>query len=489
MRRPLGIYFCLVLMATGFFLSSLAIPYPYGRRVVQIPLDTGQRLKGWLWAPLDEVGKGRRPGVVLVHGVASSKESVDVTARFLARQGLVVLTFDLPGAAESRGVIAALPDAVWAAQAFLRQQPWVRADQIALMGHSLGAQAVLAVAEESPKLALFGALGYHPPPAQSPPCQAFYGAGRYDVLHPPAQLQKPSVASPCRHTFWVSPAADHTTVMGDPLTLQALWRWLQQEWGQTPTAPDMRDTYARWGSWLYGAGFIGAALMALVGLSAWQRLILLGGMGVVIWGLTELHLLAVWDGSSALMGLLLLAILQPWASKRLFVCGGLGVTFVCMWLITEVLQVGISGLMAFPALFFQSLLHWPMAFLHLLRSVLFASYSDQLHLSWLWVGLVFAEYLRPGIVLAPIILLSEGWIAAPSARLPSAKMRWVLLATGAILLAVVAWRWQQGYVYSGAVGNIGRVLTWGLVAVGATITVGRGLAYILKRAALTSGPL
>lgn len=491
MRRPLWIYFCLVLMATGFFLSSLALPYPYGRRVVQIPLDSGQSLKGWLWAPLDGAEKGRRPGVVLVHGVAAQKESLDVTARFLARQGLVVLNFDLPGAAESRGVTADMSTAVWAAQAFLRQQPWVRADQMALIGHSLGAQAVLAVAEDSPKLALFGALGYHPPPAQAPPCQAFYGAGQYDLLHPPSQLQRPPVVAPCQHTFWVSPAADHTTVMGDTLTLHALWRWLQQAWGQAPTAPDRRDTYARWGSGLYGVGFMGAVLIGLVGFSARQRLFLLGGVGIVAWGLAELHFLAAWDVSSILLCLLLLGVCQPWLSKGLFVVGGLAATLACLWLTTEALQAGVSDIFSLPLFFVQSVLHGPTALLNTVRPWLFDSYSDQLHLSWLWGLLGAAEYFRPGIVLAPVIRLSERWITPPSDRsFVSGNMFLGLLLGVGALFSVVAWRWQQGYVYGGALGEMGRVLILALVAVGLTVGIGRGVAiYIKKRATRKSDPL
>jgi pimeloyl-ACP methyl ester carboxylesterase len=427
----------------------------------------------------------------LVHGVAAHKEALDVMARFLARQRVVVLNFDLPGTAESRTVQADNSAAVAAAQTFLRQQPWVRADQIALIGHSLGAQAVLAVAEESPKLALFAALGYHPPVLQTPPCQAFYGAGRYDVLHPPALLHKPLVLSPCRHTFWVSPTADHTTVMSDALTLQALWRWLQQEWGQAVQTPDMRDIYARWGSGLYGVGFLGLALSGLAWLSHRQRLWLLVLMGGGAWVLAELHMFAAWDAASVLICLLLLMLLLPWiSSQRLGYLGGMILTLGSLWLLTEVLQAGVADFWALPILFVQSLLHWPLAFLSLLRPWLFDSYSDRLYLSWVWGLLVGAEYARPGVVLAPLVGLSERWVTVSPGKSVSFQRLMALLLLLLIFCGVMVWRWQQGYVYQGGMREVGRVLTLALIAVGATVSVGRGVAlYTQKRAAREGDPL
>ncbi|SCF40383.1 Alpha/beta hydrolase family protein [Micromonospora purpureochromogenes] len=115
--------------------------------------------------PLTEVRAagvaGRRPGVVIAHGFAGSARLMRPIADTVARQGAVALLLDvaghganparLPGAgrdaADSR---ATLEHDLSVAVAYLRSRPDVDPARIVLVGHSMGAGAVIRYAAGHP---------------------------------------------------------------------------------------------------------------------------------------------------------------------------------------------------------------------------------------------------------------------------------------------------------------------------------------------------
>jgi dienelactone hydrolase len=92
----------------------------------------------------------RPPVIVLAHGFASDRVNMSGLARNIAVSGYAVLTLDLAGHGENRNPFAGgqgRPDAfasdLAAAVDYLRSSPLVDGSHIAVMGHSMGAQAAL----------------------------------------------------------------------------------------------------------------------------------------------------------------------------------------------------------------------------------------------------------------------------------------------------------------------------------------------------------
>lgn len=89
---------------------------------------------------------GRGPGVVVVHGFAGSTPLMRGFADTLARSGYTVVLLDVAGHGRSRVPFGAVPLAADLDTALhrLRAQPTVDSDRVGLLGHSMGAGAVLA---------------------------------------------------------------------------------------------------------------------------------------------------------------------------------------------------------------------------------------------------------------------------------------------------------------------------------------------------------
>lgn len=109
-------------------------------RLVRFPGPQGE-LQGVLSLP---EGAGPFPGVVLAHGFASSKRVFRKAARMLAQEGLASLRFDFRGHGESEGVLDGyvFEDVITAVR-FLEERPEVESERIGLVGHSMGARAVI----------------------------------------------------------------------------------------------------------------------------------------------------------------------------------------------------------------------------------------------------------------------------------------------------------------------------------------------------------
>ncbi|MHB1164717.1 MAG: alpha/beta hydrolase [Candidatus Nanopelagicales bacterium] len=101
------------------------------------------------------------PTVVVAHGFAGSAQIMDPLARGLMRAGFTVVTFDFDGHGQNPAPLAigpadrnssmdALQSALGAVVGWASQQPEVDAGRIALLGHSMGAGAVVQYAVGHP---------------------------------------------------------------------------------------------------------------------------------------------------------------------------------------------------------------------------------------------------------------------------------------------------------------------------------------------------
>jgi dienelactone hydrolase len=103
------------------------------------------------------------PAVVIAHGFAGSQQLMQPFAATLARNGYVSLTFDFPGHGQNatplpgglrdeRARGGALQHALDAVVQYARTQPW-NDGRLALLGHSMGSDAVARYAQTRPEIA------------------------------------------------------------------------------------------------------------------------------------------------------------------------------------------------------------------------------------------------------------------------------------------------------------------------------------------------
>lgn len=107
----------------------------------------GQRLATWLVLPDAAATAGPAPAVVAVHGWGANASSLWPLVEPLVHQGLAVVLFDVSSHGLSSGEdFCSLPrfaDDLAAVLSALRGQHGIAHDRIALLGHSVGAAAVL----------------------------------------------------------------------------------------------------------------------------------------------------------------------------------------------------------------------------------------------------------------------------------------------------------------------------------------------------------
>lgn len=138
------------------------------------------------------------PVVVLVHGFACNKSTLANLARRLARGGYAVLAPDLRGHGQNRASLnldhasTALRDDIEAAVTFAAGHPLLDSRRIALIGHSMGASAVLDYAGHHPDVGAVVSISGAPvlPAPYGPPNPLLlWGSGDPDLLRAGARWQ------------------------------------------------------------------------------------------------------------------------------------------------------------------------------------------------------------------------------------------------------------------------------------------------------------
>jgi pimeloyl-ACP methyl ester carboxylesterase len=139
----LPLVFAFVMTRTQRVPVSARVPKPYSQ--VQI-LSDGLRLRAWLFR-----GDPKLPAVVIVHGLGDSLESYRGHARVFLDRGQTVLLLDLRGHGGSEGSTTTLggreSEDVRAAIRYLEAEG-LEGEGVVLMGHSMGAVAVLLAAAD-----------------------------------------------------------------------------------------------------------------------------------------------------------------------------------------------------------------------------------------------------------------------------------------------------------------------------------------------------
>jgi dienelactone hydrolase len=117
---------------------------------------------------------GRLPGVVVAHGLAASRQLMRGFADTLARRGYAVELVDLaghgasterlPDAGEGPAAEARLDRDLDVAVGHLLAMPWVDGERIGLLGHSMGAAAVVRYAAAHPAIRSTVAISQGPMP-------------------------------------------------------------------------------------------------------------------------------------------------------------------------------------------------------------------------------------------------------------------------------------------------------------------------------------
>jgi dienelactone hydrolase len=98
-------------------------------------------------------GEPRPPLVVVAHGYSADRSSMSGIARSLARAGYAVLSIDFRGhGANTNRFQGDLTDDLDAAVTWAKTSPYVDADRIAVLGHSMGAGAALELATQDDRI-------------------------------------------------------------------------------------------------------------------------------------------------------------------------------------------------------------------------------------------------------------------------------------------------------------------------------------------------
>jgi pimeloyl-ACP methyl ester carboxylesterase len=100
----------------------------------------GIKLNGKLFIPAAAGKHNRVPGAVLCHGFGNEQAAFEVSAREMAVEGVMTLTFDFRGHGESEGVLDGhIVEDVIDAWNYLHARPEVDRKRMGLIGHSMGA--------------------------------------------------------------------------------------------------------------------------------------------------------------------------------------------------------------------------------------------------------------------------------------------------------------------------------------------------------------
>ena len=146
--------FLVIFLLVSVYLSGIGIAVIFDTdfgnldvESVKIP-DKGRQISGLLYRPAEATAETPLPCVVLVHGIIHSKEMVSGIALELARKGFVALAVDLAGHGNSEGTFGNADPTLGtlAATRYLEAQPYTNASLVGLVGHSLGAGTIRAVA-------------------------------------------------------------------------------------------------------------------------------------------------------------------------------------------------------------------------------------------------------------------------------------------------------------------------------------------------------
>jgi len=246
-----------------------------------------------VWEPAEPQPFGQSPSfdppapvVVLCHGFAGSTEMTSALARRIAKAGYAVIAIDFRGHGDNRNPLGPTADGLGlrqdidAALLYARTQPRFDGQRIALVGHSMGAFAVLAHAQRDPGIAAVvpisggreGAGPFSPPNtlfiwASGDPEGLRRGAREFAAkLAGKQQLVDDRTYGELEHGTGVRvsevPGTDHLTILYSAEAARRIVDWLALALGPGSGAPETPGPDPRFG-WA-GLGLL-AVLILVVG--------------------------------------------------------------------------------------------------------------------------------------------------------------------------------------------------------------------------------
>jgi hypothetical protein len=450
--RPWFFVAAFLLLALGVLLAMLGAADGCRVEDARLGQDAGETLRVRLYLPPSR--EGPFPGVLLCHGIDSSKENMEPLALAFAQRGFVALIFDLGGHGESyRRSLGEARDIADTRRALaaLAEHPAVDRHRLAVVGFSLGTPPVVQVGRENPGVQAVVALGRGVAEPRSPPRNLLVGAGVYDQFQAPGTLLNAlrvstghsgalpevsygSFSEGTARRLVLSPRTDHPLEPYDPQLMSGAIRWAEEALAVEYPAPPAPRTFLRPAA---RSVLFAGALLLVIGLVHWllgrvrpdclrQALFRRGvaGAGVL------LCLLPVglgWAGiagglflsDAGLFALLLLLASnwllfrhaggdRPWRDIPALVfrpVGALAALFALAWLLGLLLDRALylwhqpETLLGVPELAVKMLVFYPNLLLHRARLLLFWEYSTRLVPSPLWFGVLAVEAVIPGLCL------------------------------------------------------------------------------------------
>ena len=168
MRAVLALLVCLGLLLAAE-ITAWQVQKDFGKvEVSNVVFDNfnGIKIRAKLLRPNGATPDNPMPGVVYIHGYQNNRETGDAYAIELARRGFVVLNIDAIGRGNS-GVPGDPSEKDFdvtygglSSLEYLRSLPFVKADSVGMMGHSLGAEMAYRVALEHPEVKALVITGF-----------------------------------------------------------------------------------------------------------------------------------------------------------------------------------------------------------------------------------------------------------------------------------------------------------------------------------------
>jgi dienelactone hydrolase len=212
-----------------------------------------------------------RPGVIVVHGFSGSRQLMYGVAQSLARNGYAAAVIDLPGHGQNQSRFPARRSAqgfdrtLTYVMAWLRTAPGVDPEKLALVGHSMGAGAVIRFgardADIMATVAISGGGNAGRPQRAGSPRNLLLLAGGWEpagiqaacgaaltVAYPGAALGRVygSWADGTARQCVIVPGVEHIGILFSNATISAIVRWLDSAFGLEPVRRDVTSAVPVW---------------------------------------------------------------------------------------------------------------------------------------------------------------------------------------------------------------------------------------------------
>ncbi|MFN2270809.1 MAG: alpha/beta hydrolase [Anaerolineae bacterium] len=167
-KAPIAFAVCLAVLIGAVVLASL-VQCDFGRvEVTNVTYENynGIPIRAKLLRPMAATADNPAPGVIYIHGYQNNRETSDAYVIEMARRGFVVLSIDAIGRGNSGNPGA--PDAPDFDETFggrtsfeyLKSLPFVDAERVGMMGHSLGAEMAYTAALEDESVKALAISGF-----------------------------------------------------------------------------------------------------------------------------------------------------------------------------------------------------------------------------------------------------------------------------------------------------------------------------------------